>query len=385
MTASLYIHIPFCAGICDYCDFYSIPVSPKDLRLSAYIDQILEDVKFVLDKFNINYIPTVYIGGGTPSILGASLISRLVCVLKQLWGDKPPIEITIEANPESCDEAFLIACRDSGVNRLSLGVQSFHEASRKAIGRIGEGKLLMERLKMLSKIFPQSFSVDLISGLPLQDEKILLKDIEKVLAYDPAHVSLYSLTLEPDTPLGKRFAKGQVLIQDKDEADNLWIKGRDLLEKSGYRQYEVSNFCINRKESLHNLRYWYMENWIGLGPAASGTIINDEEARGWRFTYTPDIDLWFEKKNRTIEELDNLTLIKESLLMGFRLLKGPDESLFQRRFKKEIEDFIPKTIKKWRNRALFQEDILALTSSGLLLLNSFLIEAFQELDINYIS
>ena len=386
MTASLYIHVPFCASICDYCDFYSLAVPPGSSILKSYVDQILKDAKELFGKLNVKYIPTVYIGGGTPSVLGASLISGLLRDLSgDIWGKNTPMEITLEANPESCDEDFLSSCRDSGISRISLGLQSFHEPSRQAVQRAGEAGLLEERLKAVSMIYPQNFSVDIISGLPFQDENILHRDIEKLLAFNPAHVSLYSLSIGPETPLGRRVTGGQVKVPSEDEADSLWIKGRDILESCGYKQYEVSNFSLPRKESLHNLRYWRMENWLGLGPAASGTIINDEAKTGLRFTVPADIDLWLDRKNQkdppgSMENLDTLTLIKDTFLMGFRLLEGPEASLFQHRFNRGIEETIPRTIRAWRDKGLFQEDKIALTKAGLLLLNTFLVEAFQELD-----
>ena len=388
LSASLYVHVPFCTGVCDYCDFFSVPIKSDDPRLSSYVDQILEDADSLLDRLNVKQIPTLYIGGGTPSVLGASLLRALVQGLRDLWKkngvSEAPMEISLEANPESCDEEFLAACRDAGVTRLSLGIQTFHEASRQAVHRAGEGRLLPERLKLVSDFYPRSFSADLISGLPFQDEKIIQEDIEKLTAFNPAHVSLYALTIEPETPLGIQAANTWVAIPKKDEADRLWITGRDVLERAGYAQYEVSNFCAPGKESLHNLRYWHMKNWLGLGPSASGTVINDD-GTAWRFTATPDIDLWLQRKTNKEppglkEELDVLTVIKETLLMGFRLLKGPDDVLFKRRFKKSIEETIPCTINAWRNQGLLQQYRPALTREGLLLLDPFLIQAFRELD-----
>jgi oxygen-independent coproporphyrinogen-3 oxidase len=382
------VHVPFCYhGKCDYCDFYSVPVTVRDTRIPSYIDQILEDAEALLDELRVTNIPTLYFGGGTPSVLGAQGIGLLVGglseIIKKNTTSETPAEITVEANPETCDEAFLMACKDLGVTRMSLGIQTFNQASRQAVHRAGEEELLSGRLKLASEIFPCSFSVDLISGLPFQDEEILRKDIEKTLAFNPAHVSLYSLTIAPETPLGIRA--GNDPIMGKDEADKLWITGRDMLEKNGYEQYEVSNFCLPGKESLHNLRYWRMENWHGLGPSASGTIIDTDKGTGRRFTAAPDIDLWLKRKpNKEIpgtrENLDTLTVIKETLLMGFRLLKGPEVISFQRCFKKSIEELLPKTLKAWRNQGLLLQDRPALTKEGLLLLDLFLVEAFKELE-----
>ena len=386
---SLYVHVPFCAGACDYCDFYSVAVKGEDSRLDRFVDVLLAEGERLFKTYKPESIPTLYIGGGTPSVLGAAGIGRLLAGLSGLIAAfaPPPQEITVEANPESCDEAFLAAARSGGVTRLSLGVQTFHEPSRRAVRRIGGAAA--GRLALAAEYFPGALSVDLISGLPFQDEKVLLEDIAAVLSFAPVHVSLYALTLDAETTLAAPLPSG-------DEADSLWLYGRDALEKAGYGQYEVSNFSLDGKESRHNIRYWRMRNWLALGPAASATIINDETGNGLRYTIPPDVDRWLAAGGSggcggcgfsedggyrpLIEELDKVSLIKETILMGFRYIEGPDESLFFHRFGRSIEDFIPKTIAAWRSRGLFRKDRCALTKAGILLLNPFLVGAFDELD-----
>ncbi|MDR2079833.1 MAG: coproporphyrinogen III oxidase family protein, partial [Treponema sp.] len=236
--AGVYIHVPFCAGLCDYCDFYSVPVTPGDRRLDQFVDLVLADLEAELIAQRISSVPTVYIGGGTPSVLGAVRLGRLLEGAAALL----PGECTLEANPESAEEILLRVCRDRGVNRLSLGVQSFHEPSRRAVHRAGEPALLPERLGLAAEIFGGALSLDLMTGLPYQNEYILQKDIERVLSYEPGHLSLYSLIIEQGTPLAIAAAAGKCPLPEDDEADRLWIKGRDTLEAAGYAQYEVSNF-----------------------------------------------------------------------------------------------------------------------------------------------
>jgi oxygen-independent coproporphyrinogen-3 oxidase len=381
--AGVYIHVPFCAGVCDYCDFYSIPVMSTDQRLDRFVDLLLADLEESLRDQGITRIPTVYIGGGTPSVLGPARLDRLLSGV----GDLLPLpqEFTLEANPESADEAVLRVCRDRGVTRLSLGVQSFHEPSRRAVHRVGEGSLLPERLKLAAEIFRDALSLDLMTGLPFQSETILLKDIEKALSYKPGHISLYALTVEDGTPL----AAGNHHLPEPDEADRLWIAARDALEKAGLTQYEVSNFSRPGKQSAHNIRYWRMENWLGLGPGGSGALIDDETGTGRRRTFNADLDAWLSRDASraaayTEEYLDQPTLIQESILMGFRCLKGPDQALFEKRFHRPLETLIPQTLHRWEARGLLQRESLAgpmaLTKEGLLFLNTFLAEAFAELD-----
>ncbi|MFP3043121.1 radical SAM family heme chaperone HemW [Treponema primitia] len=376
--AGVYIHVPFCSGVCDYCDFYSIPVKSDDKRLDQFVDLILKDLEASLAALGISHVPTVYIGGGTPSVLGAVRLDRLL----EGVGALQPGEFTLEANPESADGELLRVCRDRGVTRLSLGVQSFHEPSRRAVHRVGESALLPDRIGLAAEIFGDALSLDLMTGLPFQNEYILHKDIEKALSYGPGHLSLYSLTMEEGTPLAAAVGQGNCPLPEDDEADRLWIAGRNTLESAGYAQYEVSNFSRPGKEARHNIRYWRMESWLGLGPGGSGTLVDDETGAAVRRTCKADLNLWLCRDNSppyTEEILDRQTLIKESILMGFRYLKGPDTALFKKRFHRPLENLIPQTLRRWESRGLLQKKPLGLTKGGLLFLNTFLIEAFTEL------
>ena len=420
MEASLYVHVPFCAGgKCDYCDFYSVPIKPSglysaDSRPGRFVETVLLEAERLFETCSPSVIPTLYIGGGTPSVLGSEGIRKLLDGLSERISrfSPPPVEITVEANPESADEAFLAACREGGATRLSLGIQTLYGPSREAVHRVGSGhrpteqgsseqgsaelcseeKLLRRRLALAAEYFPSAFSVDLMSGLPFQNERILLDDIDAILSHRPAHVSLYALTVEKGTPLAANAAAAATALEAKsthdkpflpsrDEADQLWLCGRDALEKSGYGQYEVSNFCLAGQESRHNIRYWLMKNWLALGPSASGTIINDETGTGLRYTNPKDADAWLAGKTK--ETLDRLTLVKETLLMGFRYIKGPDEDLFRRRFHSSIGELVPKTLSAWQSRGFLQKDRIALTKEGLLFLDPFLLDSFQELDVSF--
>jgi oxygen-independent coproporphyrinogen-3 oxidase len=393
---SLYIHVPFCRSFCDYCDFYSVLTGANgDKYLDRYIDTLIDHARRLFAEFPPVQVPTVYIGGGTPSVLGAGRIGRL---LAALGGLLPPVdaaanaagrEWTLEANPESLDEAFLHACLDGGVNRLSLGVQSFSPHSRALLHRGGDPEQIPRALALAAECYPQAFSADLITGLPGQDQKTLLGDIERLLSFKPAHVSLYALTPEEHTPLWERLGE----LPPADLADDLWINGRDALEGAGYGQYEVSNFCLPGKESRHNLRYWQMKNWLALGPSGSGTLINDDAGTALRYTWPADLDAWLEQKSAGMsgapsraaflplaEPLDRPILMKESLLMGFRCVYGPDPGLFTRRFGLSVEEALPQTLQKWRDHGLISTGQgPALTKEGLLFLDPFLLDVFGEL------
>jgi oxygen-independent coproporphyrinogen-3 oxidase len=374
-SLSLYIHIPFCApnnrGRCDYCDFYS--TADENLQnnyIDAFIGAVIVDVEYQIKYFNVSEIPTVYIGGGTPSVLGRC-IGVLLEAFKKISGFDP-VEITVEANPESSTEEFLCACREGGVNRISLGVQTFNESSREAVNRIGNVKMLDERLALCSRFFPGSLSVDLITGLPYQNERIVLEDVKRLLDFDPVHVSLYSLSVESGTPLAHKLENKKISLPDRDKADALWLTARDALIEAGFHHYEVSNFARNGKKCLHNIRYWLMKGWLGAGPSASGTIVDENEGIAKRFTYAPDIIAYINSpfiETAICEELNKAALMRESLLMGYRYCEGPDAEIFKRRFGCSVEECIPKTLSRWEGR------------DKMLFLNSFLCEAFNELDL----
>jgi oxygen-independent coproporphyrinogen-3 oxidase len=413
VEASLYIHIPFCAGACDYCDFYSTAPRGKerDRLAGAFIDALLMDAEKTLARFARSgtgpdkpgrlfpgesgspvrslRVPTLYLGGGTPSLLGAAGMARLLGGLIPML--PPPAEFTVEANPESLDEAFLRTCRDFGVTRISLGVQTFYEPSRRSVHRVGDRRLLPEKLALTAEYYGGVFSADLITGLPGQTAELVLKDIERLLSFNPGHVSLYALTVEEGTPL----SRGSSALPDEETADRLWLAGRDALEQAGYDQYEVSNFSLPGKRSAHNIRYWRMKNWLGLGPAASGTIIDDASGTGRRYTVAADVEAYIASvmaggasagpdpagsgpSAGLTEELDSSMLIKESFLMGFRYIEGPDRDLFRRRFAGDVEELIPASLKAWRRRGLAAADKTALTKEGLLWLNPFLLDVFRE-------
>jgi oxygen-independent coproporphyrinogen-3 oxidase len=387
--ASVYIHVPFCAGLCDYCDFYSVSVTEEDPRLDRYVDLVLEDLAASLNDHDIDRVPTVYVGGGTPSALGADRLDRLLggitAALRGRDAGAGTREFTLEANPESADGAVLRLCRERGVTRLSLGVQTFQGVSRQAVHRAGDPALLPERLALAAAFFGEGLSLDLMTGLPCQDEAAALGDIAAALSHHPGHVSLYALSLEEGTPLAARADAQGAALPEGDEADRLWIAGRDALEAAGYAQYEVSNFSLPGRQSAHNARYWRMENWLGLGPGGSGTLIDDANGTGIRRTFKADLDLWLDRGASrdaawTEEPLDPRVLMEESILMGFRSLEGPDLPLFERRFRRPLPSLIPETLRRWQSRGLLRSRPLALDREGLLFLNAFLGEALSELD-----
>ena len=385
--ASLYIHIPFCVHRCDYCDFYSIPVTRNTPLSDIFVDRVLADAKLLFANIPLRRIPTIYIGGGTPSVLGEKELGRMIDGLARYFPNKPE-EFTLEVNAESAGKEFMKSMRAHGVDRISVGVQTFNEASRRAIKRRGSIGNLERALGHAADLFPGRVSADLITGLPGQDERTLDYDINHLLSFYPDHVSLYALTLEDGTPLTQRYKAGWkdiARIPPPEKADELWLHGRDRLEASGFFWYEVSNFARDGAISLHNMRYWRMESWLSFGPASSATTIDDGFGLGVRRTVARDVFGWLNRRPEETpyshgEYLDPLILKKEIFLMGFRTYEGPSPALWEKRFGFPLEQAAPRVCAAWRKRGLLSKNRMALTRCGRLLLAPFLIEAFRELE-----
>jgi oxygen-independent coproporphyrinogen-3 oxidase len=368
---SLYIHIPFCSSFCDYCDFFSVKAGDvSEEYIDKYLNAVIADINYQIEYFNVKSIPTVYIGGGTPSVLG----KRIKILLDGLNKIKnfASLEFTVEANPESISEEFLCVCKEGGVNRLSLGVQTFNEPARRAVNRAVNcaNNMLEENIALACRYYSDSISMDILTGLTFQTERSVIEDIKRLLGFNPAHVSLYSLTVEKGTPLETKIKAKEIALPCNDLSDSLWFASKNTLEEAGFLHYEVSNFARSGKECLHNIRYWRMEGWLGAGVAASGTVIDMKNKAAKRYTYKHDVDAYINSPlihNAVCENLDTRALVCDFLLMGYRYYKGPDKDKFKKIFNCRLEDFIPRTLLKWENK------------NKMLFLNSFLSDAFEEL------
>lgn len=382
MKSSLYIHIPFCLRKCDYCDFFSVPVS--QCNSSLFIEKLCREIEFREKEYCIDTWETVYIGGGTPSLLSPDDIKKLSTVIHidSIKTKNHYTEWTIEANPEDIHVHWLDACMGSGINRISLGIQSMNDQLLTGVGRRGSRSSNIKALELVKKNWRGRLSLDLISGLPGQTISMLENDISEIISYNPDHISLYSLTIEEGTPLDRKISNGSLTeIPDEDETTDLWIFGRDMLEKNGYKQYEVSNFARVGFESIHNMTYWNLDSYIGAGPGATGTIITKDTA--YRNTNTQNIEKWLlnPENSFTTEHISKNECIQEFLLMGMRLTEGISRKRFKDRFSKDILQLIGKTVTNWGENKLLQinHDSLFLSRDGLLLLNRFLADCMEEL------
>ncbi len=398
---SLYVHVPYCRKKCDYCDFFSVvPEFPGEEEragtFSSFAGLLLEEAAFRADIFGVRRWQTVYIGGGTPSLLPPETLYRLV---RGLLETRPAVcgaEITVEANPDSLTGEWLEAASCAGVNRLSLGIQALDDAVLKASGRLCTRSACLDALRLVSDRWRGKFSADLIAGLPGQEEAGFLRGIRELTGFSPGHVSLYSLIVEDGTPLCRRIKRGQC-EWDSDNADSLWFAGCRELEEAGYCRYEVSNFARPGYESAHNMRYWDMESYIGIGPGATGTVYREDLPRrtdscyALRRTNPADIRTWTlcPCADGETEYIGRSTLMFEYLMMGFRKTAGVSRSAFQRRFGCCLETLIGPVFDRWKARGDAEERavrgtggkspdrLYALTRQGLPFLNVFLEQIYD--------
>ena len=385
--SGLYIHIPFCTQKCCYCDFYSItqkagfaPYHPNP----QFIERLLHDVRFFKERYAIEAWKTVYIGGGTPSLLHPDDIRTLAAGIRE--GQKQPIqEFTIEANPEDITAEWLAACSEGGINRLSIGVQTFDNDVLAVNGRRGSKEKTITALETIKRRWQGELSCDLIAGLSGQTAQSLADDVRRLIDYRIEHLSLYGFCSEDPLPDTR-----------EDFISELLRENTALLAENGYIRYEVSNFSYRDKHrSLHNQIYWNMEPYAGIGPAACGTLIHEDNNGRFiaaeRFEGSKDIEQWMGAADRTsvypCEHIGRNTFLEEVLLMGFRLSEGINRGDFSRRFGADITAFIGETLDRWekRGKCRIEADRVYLTEEGMLFLNRFLVDALSEPDTKALS
>lgn len=386
MTAPIYIHIPFCKQKCSYCDFFSIPIintHKNDYINPIFIENLKKELYFRFTEYGVTNCNSIYIGGGTPSILDPAYIIDIDDFIFSTLLDKNQKnqEFTIEVNPENITQNLLEEYSKTHINRLSIGIQTFDSSILKTLGRNTDFNINKKALSLINSFWNKAVSIDLMAGLPGQTFEILRKDIETVVSLNPNHISFYSLTIEDGTPLNTAVNNKSIIMPSQTDADAAWILGRNLLEEYGYQQYEISNFCINNAISIHNSVYWDLDSYIGIGPGATGTRVIGSSCI--RYTNSTDIHQWLLNPimSSHTEEILQEDFLKETIMMNLRTLKGIDRNKFYTRFGKDIFDYIPKTIKKWKatKKLYTSQTHVSLTHEGLLFLNHFLIEAFDEL------
>ncbi|WP_347330713.1 radical SAM family heme chaperone HemW [Marinimicrobium locisalis] len=271
---SLYVHIPWCVRKCPYCDFNSHQAG-EELPESDYVDALIEDLRAEAHLAQGRKIHTVFFGGGTPSLFSAEAIGRILASVDRLVGLTPEAEITLEANPGTFEQARFSGYRQAGVNRLSIGIQSFQEAQLKRLGRIHGRDEALAAVEVARKAGFDNLNLDLMHGLPDQTTAAARADLEQAIALAPEHLSWYQLTIEPNT----HFYNAPPLLPVEDTLADIQDTGEALLAGAGYGQYEVSAYARPQRRAGHNLNYWTYGDYLGIGAGAHGKVTLPETNR----------------------------------------------------------------------------------------------------------
>lgn len=363
MTKALYIHIPFCNHICGYCDF--VRVGYQSSIADRYLIELRKDLKNITEN-----ISSIYIGGGTPSSLSTDQLELLFDSLNHLQSSDQ--EITFEANPESLSLDKIKLLKRNGVNRISLGVQSTQDSFLQSLDRQHSYMDVLNVIQQLEKEGISNVSLDFMYGIPNQKLTDLDTDLKAILDLKPNHISLYSLTIEPNSAFGKRGLKEAPV----DLETQMYVKIQEILNRNGYSHYEISNYCKEGYESKHNLAYWHYEDFIGLGIGASSKVGNS------RWTNSASLQNYLKGQRDYSQKvfLDSNELAFEHLMMSLRLSTGihlqsfnqTHQVNFLNKYQKVTDQFIGKNYLKIENGYLFATD------TGRLMLHDILVEYMDD-------
>lgn len=372
---SVYVHWPWCVQKCPYCDFNSHVKRADDQQ--AYAQALLTDWQQQLPLVQGRAIHSIFFGGGTPSLAPPSVIAAVIEHIEKTAGLSANCEITLEANPGTVDAANFAGYRTAGVNRLSLGVQSFDSQLLQKIGRIHDGDQARKAIELARQLGFDNINLDLMVGLPGQTEQTALADIETALSFQPEHLSHYQLTLEPNTPF---FARPPKDLPDEDTADSLQALSQQRLQAAGFNRYEVSAWSARSdKASEHNLNYWQFGDYIGIGAGAHGKVsfadgrIQRREQAKSPQRYVEEVKA---EKGALIREIEPSSLPFEFLMNALRLREGVELSFWQQRTGLSLDVLAP-LWQQQQARGLvvdWQSGRLTSTEMGYRYLNSLLSE-----------
>ncbi|MBI5048325.1 MAG: radical SAM family heme chaperone HemW [Deltaproteobacteria bacterium] len=390
-TIGIYVHIPFCIKKCPYCDFNSIAVTsaPDDIYIDAVLEELAGHIKEKPSLLN-KTLETIYIGGGTPSIIEPHNIKKLVNGIRQAFSDTAPDEITIEINPGTVTRDRLAAFKDAGINRLSIGIQSFNEKMLKTLGRIHSAKDSVRCYEYARAAGFNNIGMDIIFGAPEQSIKEWEEDIETAACLRPEHISTYNLTIENGTSFFTLQKSCELALPSEEEQTLMYEIAINILKNKGYNHYEISNFSLAGFESRHNNRYWLGMDYLGLGAGAhsyisSLNIVSQEQTPDWgtRWWNEKNPDVYMQRIKDTDhaiagkETLKKVEALEEGIFLGLRRLTGIDTGWFLTRFNISLKDLYASKISALKAAELLYEDAnsIRLTHKGLLLSN----EVFAEL------
>ncbi|MBC7074956.1 MAG: radical SAM family heme chaperone HemW [Syntrophomonadaceae bacterium] len=367
----LYIHVPFCIRKCSYCDFFSVPLSSREL-LEHYTQAVLAEIELRALNYSQKQIETIYIGGGTPSLLSCRQLEAILQTVYDEFSVAREAEISIEANPAILNVDDIRGFKNAGINRLSLGVQSFFDEDLKTLRRLHDSSDVMKTIEDLRSQGLDNFNIDLIYGIPGQSIDRWKKNLEIAVDCAPRHISIYLLQLSPNTPMAREIANGLIAPLDEEDEWLMYSQGIDYLQEHGFKHYEISNFCRPGFECRHNLIYWQAREYLGIGPGAASFL------DACRFMNKPEMEEYFCSMEAgaacQVEELEHMSqreLLVDAIILGLRLCEGIDLEAFRTKFNVDINNEYSDIISSCHSSGVleFENGRLRLTRKGYFLSN----------------
>lgn len=372
----LYIHIPFCVKKCAYCDFLSAPAD-RDAR-EAYVSALLREIRSFPGEYGLDNreVISVFVGGGTPSLLDGVRMKEIMDALREHFLFAPDAEITVEANPGTLDREKLRLYGRSGINRLSLGLQSASDRELRVLGRIHTYGDFLESYRNAREEGFANINVDLISAVPGQTYEDWIRNLRTVAELGPEHISAYSLIIEPGTP----FAQMELDLPDEDTEYRMYEDTAAILGEYGYRQYEISNYAREGFACRHNAGYWKRTEYLGIGLGAASLF------EGRRFHNTVDMKEYLADSGRPgamRKDMENLTRQDEEeeyMFLGLRMTEGVSESKFEEQFREKMTDVYGAVLCKYEKMGLLQKkgDFWSFTRKGIHVSNGVLADFLQD-------
>ncbi len=362
-SLAIYIHIPFCQQKCPYCDFNTF--SGRERQYDRFVRALATDIERTGDMLGHPPVSTLFLGGGTPTVLKPQQLERIFLAVHSAFDVLSQAEVTSEANPGTVDQERFQILRALGVNRLSMGVQSFHDEELRFLGRIHSADEALAAFQLARKIGFENINLDFMFGLPGQTQKKWRQTLRTALALQAEHLSLYSLSVEPNTPLAAWVARGQVPEPDADLAADLYDVARETLIQGGYLHYEISNWArgplgldnLPRYASRHNLVYWHNEPYWGFGPGAHGWF------GGVRRAVIPGVEEYIRRVENNLpywgmeETIDRVLEMGETMMLGLRLVyAGVSRERFRQRFGIDMMQVWPEAFAELSARGLITWD-----------------------------
>jgi len=376
--AGIYIHIPFCKQLCFYCDFYHI-ISTRDN--SVFIDRLLNEASLRKDYLGTETISTIYIGGGTPSVLTINDLDKLLEHINKIFSIEKNCEITIELNPDDVSPSYLESLKKLNINRISLGIQSWKESDLKMLNRRHDSTQAALALKETFRAGFENVTIDLIYGIPGMTASEWASNLDFSFAFDIKHFSAYHLTFEKGTVFGKMLEKGLITEIEEEESISLFNILIEKAESAGFIHYEISNFGKPGFFSIHNSNYWKQINYLGLGPSAHSF---NGYSRQWNLRdingYMKAVkagNSFFEK-----EELDIKTRFNEYIMTSLRTMWGIDLEYVEKKFEKEGYDYVINVAVKFQDYGLMKQEnnTLVLTNQGKMISDNIISEFMMLAD-----